>query len=1579
MPIINNPFNGKLNLDVADYRISNGDYIDALNITKDAQGRGQDKVVSNIVGNTLIPYTLPSGENKIIGFYPDKVRNRAYYFLWNSNGYNTILYYDLSNDTITKVLESKTESNGIDILKFNPSYKVLSVNIIYRDLEGDILYFNDGLNPPKNINVTSSYGTSWEEKYLLVAKAPPIMPPKAVYENDDSVTINNLRNTLFQFSYRFVYDNNEKSVWSSKSIVPLPQQPTNYLTDDIDIGNNSRIALFFSTGDVNVKEIELCYRETKNGNTSDWFLIGRFNKAELNISNNIIYNYNFYNNNVYSQIDVVQTSQLQDYVPQKANAGELANGNVLLYAGITEGYDKTNMNLTASSQRVIDQYYFDKCGLLFFASCMGVDSGIDGTILKIYVSGTGTNTNNIVSQLNNAASIYVVNVYNNSGVNIGCSYTNNSNTISVNSLLSSISSALTTNGNGWTQVSLVGNVLTMSNSSTFKLLSSGTKIVFTANDVQNTTFANSWQCSYQYAIQYFDAQGRTIGAQTSIGASFETGDNNGYRYPQTTLYIKNRPPLEADYYQVLRSNNISYNKILYWVSSSAYSTSYLSNPLQNISTTTTTSAPGTTTTTTLSYQLYAYIDVSNIEQYNKQISSTSSVVSYSFTPGDRIRFFSRIASDGSKVSLPNYDYEILGVEYIIQQPSKLVYRTTYPNWGELIDQISVPDKEGIFIKIKYPYNDINDNFKFNGNEDFFHYEILLYNLRENATLNQREFFEFGKCFGIGNKGTNLAYHIGLEQTQSSINPIGQPAIVSATNGDLFHRKRTLPTSDKYSFVSGGQVTGGDANYTNIIIATKTLLVPVLYTENYSYKIQTQPSRDYSPDNYPTYSESTQFFLNKTSNEILLNIKCTFNVSSSNPQNAGYVQLLAFICTSVSPNGYQVPLSKKVPISVPDTPIQVDVDTNFIVPPNGKVWIPLYHFDDAIISTFNLDFSVVKNSTINIIEQSFSDNYNIVTNSNGRPSVIEENAKKTYYPTLIRFSQAYQVNTNINGTNNFYFENFDEYDRGFGDVMRLHVRDRYLKVYQKFKVGNVPILTQIVKDSANNPLQANTDTLINKIQYYAGDYGIGDAATSLAWNNFSDYFVDNYRGVVCRLSQDGITPLSIVYGTNAFFVPLLQEYRQELNNGVAPAGQTYMGNPCIYGVFDAYTNKYIIAMEEINRYDMVSTTTTTTTAGPTTTTTTQVSFTAATSLLSESDACSNPEAPSYSFTIVGGSGSGMCDNVQISSFYINPLPPGDHFWTKSGGNVREWQVMLNPSGYNYAIGYLPCASCGTTTTASPTITTTTTTNATTRYYYNRYNLDANCNSSNATLVWSYNVYANGYWNIGGTVYELTAEPADTTSIQITSATAASCNPGSTTTTGAPTTSTTTSQWPSRTGYRVCGYYNSPQPTPNYCGGTWPQLYAFTAYFEDTNPLVVGGTGQVYSTSFPGSAGRFYGENKYYYIYGADNTAHFATFIDNQGVYGSSWITCPGTAYSTFSIITSGKSSAGLACNDVPSRTVYAIASQSNGIGVTNFYTDVFCVVPFNGNGLWWSWEAPGSGFKFSGQISSLGATSNINLC
>ena len=1175
MPIINNPFNGKMNLDVADYRIDNGDYIDAMNITKDAQGVGQDRVISNILGNTYIPYTLPSGDNKVIGFYPDKVRNRAYYFLYNTNGYNSIIYYDLSNNTVVKVLESKTDSDGIDILNFNPSYKVTSVNIFYRDDEGDLLFFNDNFNPPKYINVTEYHGTSWKLEYILVAKAPPVMPPKVTYENDTDITINNLRNKLFQFSYRYVYVNNEKSVWSSKSIVPLPQQPTLLLTDNVAT-NNARIAVIFSTGGKDVRAIEVSFRETTNGLTSDWYLIKSFNKNRLSINNDDVYYFKFYNDAIYSQIDVIESNQLQDWVPQKANASELANGNVLLYSGILEGYDKTTMDLSVTQDVEQLSYFYDQAGLLFFASVNGSDNGV-GTIMDIYLYGTGTNgVDGTVTILNNSAGGYYVNSFAANGTDLSTSYStiDISTSHSISSLLSGISAAMVLKG--YSQVSLVGNHLRMSLSGGFVLTSTGYKEYRILN-ANNTKFASVWNSGYQYAIQYFDAQGRTIGAQTSSGGTINTlaeqlipiiPDTPLAQFPKIYLSILNRPPLYATYYQVLRSNNTTYNKRLCWISESAYAG--ITDGITNAR--------------------YFYIGIGNIAAYNESISSTQNVVSYNYTEGDRIKFIRRYDASNFQVNIPEqYDYEIIGTISTINY--------------NIADQIPADNNTytaiGNFLKIRYPNDDISADFKFPGTADWQHYEILLYNYTSNASATQRLFYEFGKEYGIGNPGTDSRYHFGLTQLPNG------GATIPVSNGDLFYRWRSVP----YDFLNAIEAPTTQVIWiqgsTDAQLRYAILNVTNSPIQNTAYNLQSQSGIGSVSltTGAPQFSDTNYLFWNKLGESNTLNIKSSFSVSQNWYVAVGDVapekytvvfSMYAIICTSTD-KYYITLLNNEFNNLLVNKTYEYTIEKSISVPENSKLWVcfsskPIGTLDLAIgeynaitITPYTFNFNIVRNSTIGIIESSFNDTYNLVTNSNGRPSVIDINAKKTYYPTLIRFGGAYQVDTNINQLNNFKFENFDEYDRSFGDVIRLHVRDRYLKVYQKFKVGNVPILTQIVKDSANNPLQANTDTLINKIQYYAGDYGIGDAATSLAWNNFADYFVDNYRGVVCRLSQDGIVPISITNNTNAFFVPNLTEYRQELNNGVPADGQPYMGNPCIYGVFDAYTNKYILALEEINRY------------------------------------------------------------------------------------------------------------------------------------------------------------------------------------------------------------------------------------------------------------------------------------------------------------------------------------------------------------------------------------------------------------
>jgi len=1389
--IINTPFSGKLNLDDADYRISNNDYIDALNITKDAQGQAKDKVVSNIQGNTLIPYTAPNGTNKVIGFYSDKVRNRAYYFLWNSNGFNTILYYDLNTNAVVPVLISKTQSNGVDILNFNPSYKVLSINIFYRDDEGDILFFNDGYNPPKSINVINLYGNDWELEYLLVAKAPPIMPPKVVYENDTTITINNLRNKLFQFSYRYVYDNNEKSVWSSKSIVPLPQQPSETLTD-FNTTDNARIAVLFSTGGPDVKAIELCFRETTNGLTSDWFLIESFDKASLNIADNVIYITKFFNDSIYTQLDVLETNQLQDWVPQRANAAELANGNVLLYAGILEGYDKTTMNLSVDLTPNAYTYFYDQAGVLLLATVNGTDSG-SGTQMSIYLYGTGTNTNGEVTTLNNADGGYYINSFSSSGTDLSTSFTTPGTSTSylVSDILAGISAAMVSEG--YTQVSLVGNKLVMSYASGFVLTSVGFKTTTLLSN-NNTRFAYVWDSGYQYAIQYFDAQGKTIGAQTSINATINTpsftnlpNDQPLIRYPQVSLNIFNRPPLYARYYQVLRSNNTTYNKRLCWISESAFAG--ITNNVDN--------------------SRFFYIGIGNIAAYNEAISSTQNVVSYNYTEGDRIRFIARynVTNDINYIT-EQFDYEIIGTV------TSFEYNITYP--VPLLPDNNTYTATGNFLKVRYPNDDIGGNFQFPGTPDFQHYEILLYNYSTNADSNQRFFYEFGKEYGIGNPGTATRYHMGL-QTQSSVNPEGVPAIVPVTNGDLFYRIRTVPYSDNFSYSSTvfDIETDQDA-----ITRSETFPITVnIAVDNISYRIQTQPNAQaFFNSGFPIWVSTGYFFYNKSNiSEKIISINGSFNVASDGTST---FSVYAIICTSTGNPSAKYTISL-LPIEVNNLTQNVSttftINKRFSVPATGKLWIVAKSTNDnvgankIIVQPFNFDFQIIKEKQIGIIESSFNDTYNLITNSNGRPSVIDENARQTYFPTLIRFGQAYQSNTNINATNRFFYEDFDEYDRTFGDVLRLHVRDRYLKVYQQFKVGNVPILTQIVKDVTGNPLQANSDQLINKIQYYAGDYGIGDAATSLAWNNFADYFVDNYRGVVCRLSQNGIEPLSILYKTNAFFVANTAAYRKNLNNSISDGG-VYTGDPCIYGVFDANTNKYIIAMEEINRY--ITTTTTTTTAAPTTTTTASPTTTTTSAPTTTTTTFSpNPcNCVEVNITSVGGEVTTFdCFGVNVNYVYATA---GIRYVCASViGGVLQAEIVSG-TGTLTPVGNCKTAPC-------PNVSTTTTISQPNYKYLVNGSASVSSNAACAAVkniyLWSYSdtfidsetyyegnitaptiplvAYAGGdRWKSNGvsaiqiddTGYatNLTSCPATTTTTTTTAA------PTTTTTTIAPTTTTTT---------------------------------------------------------------------------------------------------------------------------------------------------------------------------------------------
>ena len=192
----------------------------------------------------------------------------------------------------------------------------------------------------------------------------------------------------------------------------------------------------------------------------------------------------------------------------------------------------------------------------------------------------------------------------------------------------------------------------------------------------------------------------------------------------------------------------------------------------------------------------------------------------------------------------------------------------------------------------------------------------------------------------------------------------------------------------------------------------------------------------------------------------------------------------------------------------------------------------------------------------------------VSSLDGTPNLIDPNSRETFNPALLRFGQAYQPNTNINGVNRFQFENFLEVDASYGTIMRIKTRQREMHVFQQFKTGNIPIFSQIQKDALNNAVTVVTDKLLNPVQYYSGDWGIGTASESLVSVNYSDYFCDNNKGVILRLSKDGLTPLSII---------------ANINNWASNEVTARTGDYKIYGTFNQKANSCIWALEETEDY------------------------------------------------------------------------------------------------------------------------------------------------------------------------------------------------------------------------------------------------------------------------------------------------------------------------------------------------------------------------------------------------------------
>src|SRR5210317_43912 len=193
MPEIKNAFiKGKMNKDLDERLGPNGEYRDALNIDVDYSEGSDAGALKNVLGNIAVGSIPGSGDDIIstgycIGNVKDTKENKIYWLIQDNffthpiNGTyqnrDIIAEYDIDTNTLSPVLVD-FEANA---LNFNRSYLVTGINI----LDG-ILYFTDGLNEPKQIDVeywktqTSNFytdTTGLTEERITVIKKSPLQAP----------------------------------------------------------------------------------------------------------------------------------------------------------------------------------------------------------------------------------------------------------------------------------------------------------------------------------------------------------------------------------------------------------------------------------------------------------------------------------------------------------------------------------------------------------------------------------------------------------------------------------------------------------------------------------------------------------------------------------------------------------------------------------------------------------------------------------------------------------------------------------------------------------------------------------------------------------------------------------------------------------------------------------------------------------------------------------------------------------------------------------------------------------------------------------------------------------------------------------------------------------------------------------------------------------------------------------------------------------------------------------------------------------------------------------------------------------
>lgn len=253
---------------------------------------------------------------------------------------------------------------------------------------------------------------------------------------------------------------------------------------------------------------------------------------------------------------------------------------------------------------------------------------------------------------------------------------------------------------------------------------------------------------------------------------------------------------------------------------------------------------------------------------------------------------------------------------------------------------------------------------------------------------------------------------------------------------------------------------------------------------------------------------------------------------------------------------------------------------FETEPNEAVDIDLYYETGNGIdisqhgSTITVDWYNCFSFGNGVESNRIRDDFNAVTIDKGPrvSSILEQPYKPERKGSSLIFSGIYNSTSVTNNLNQFIMAEdiTKDFNPIHGTIQKLNTRDTDLTVLCEDKVFNVLANKDALYNADGNTNITSNRNVLGQAIPYVGEFGISKNPESFAQYGFRAYFADKNRGVVLRLSRDGLTEISMHAMTDFF--------KENLKAATT-----------IQGSYDDYSNCYNISLngETVSFDDMLN--------------------------------------------------------------------------------------------------------------------------------------------------------------------------------------------------------------------------------------------------------------------------------------------------------------------------------------------------------------------------------------------------------